>query len=426
MTTELAEQIDTKSLMQELGTSARKASRELVQASTGSKNAALERVAELLVESTAELQAANSKDLEAGRLAGLSSAMLDRLELTHKRINGMSDGLRQVAQLPDPVGEMFEFNARPNGLKIGKMRVPIGVIGIIYESRPNVTADAAGLCLKSGNACILRGGKEAIHSNQMIAEIFRRGIKEAGLPEDAVQLIPTTDRAMVGEMVGLGGWVDCVVPRGGRSLIEAVMSAAHVPVIKHLDGICHVYIHDKADLAKAEAIAINSKTHRTGVCNSAETLLLDASLPQDFISGLIKKFLSLKVELRGCERTQAINSAVKAANDDDWGAEYLDMILAVKIVDDLDAAIAHINDYGSQHTDAIVSEDYSACMRFMQTVDSACVHINASTRFSDGGEYGLGCEIGISTDKLHARGPMGLKELTSVKWVALGDGQIRH
>jgi glutamate-5-semialdehyde dehydrogenase len=320
---------------------------------------------------------------------------------------------------------MVEMKTRPNGLRVGRMLSPIGVVGIIYESRPNVTADAGALCLKAGNACILRGGKEAIHSNKAIAEILRAELAPAGLPGEAIQLVPTTDRAFVPAFCAEPRAVDVIIPRGGKGLVEAVAAAARVPVLKHLDGVCHVYIDRAADLAKAENIAINAKTQRTGVCNAMETLLLDAALPREFIAGLLKKLLSLKVELRGCEKTRDIEPGVVPASDSDWSAEYLDLILAVRVVDGLDEAIGHINAYGSHHTDAIVSENYSACMDFTRRVDSACVHVNCSTRFSDGGEYGLGCEIGISTDRLHARGPMGARELTCAKWVVLGEGQTR-
>jgi len=413
------------SIVRELGLAARRAARQLQSATSVQKDAALRQMATGLERESDLLMEANALDLAAGHAAGLTEAMLDRLKLTPKRISAMADALRQVAALPDPVGEVYDSVLRPNGLRVGKMRVPIGVVGIIYESRPNVTADAAALCLKSGNACILRGGKESIHSNQAIGHVLAGSLTAAGLDPAAVQLVGTTDRAVVNALCASPEAVDCIVPRGGKGLIEAVMSAARVPVIKHLDGICHVYIHPSANLTKAEEIALNSKVQRTGVCNAMETLLLDRSLSHDFVSGLLKKFLSLKVELRGCDATRAIVPSVKPATDEDWRTEYLDMILSVKVVDGLEEAIEHINTYGSHHTDAIVAESYESCQRFVQAVDSACVHVNASTRFSDGGEYGLGCEIGISTDRLHARGPMGLQELTTYKWVVLGNGHIR-
>lgn len=418
--------VTPEALVADFGARARKAAAKLAVSGALARNSALENMASALLEHADALREANRRDLEAGREAGLTPAMLDRLELNDKRIKGMADGLREVAALPDPVGEIFEMRTRPNGLRVGRMRMPIGVVGIIYESRPNVTAEAAALCLKSGNACILRGGREAIHSNRAIGEVLRAGLVRAGLNEDCVQLVPTTDRAVVNTLCASPKAVDCIVPRGGKGLIEAVMAVARVPVIKHLDGNCHVYIHEKADFEAAERIAINSKTHRTGVCNAAETLLLDRALPRDFVAGLLAKLLSLRVELRGCPETLAIEPRCKPATEDDWYAEYLDMILAVKVVDGLEHAIEHINHYGSHHTEAIVSQDYSACMHFVRAIDSACVHVNASTRFSDGGEYGLGCEIGISTDKLHARGPMGLAELTTPRWVVLGEGHIRE
>jgi glutamate-5-semialdehyde dehydrogenase len=412
-------------LVKQIGLKARCSAAGMSSASPAAKALALGRMADALLAKRGDLLSANGRDLAAAKAAGLSPAMLDRLELNEKRIAAMAAGLREVAALPDPVGEMVEMKVRPNGLRVGRMLAPLGVVAIVYESRPNVTADAAALCLKGGNSCVLRGGKEAIESNRAIAEILRAELAPAGLPGEAIQLVQTTDRAVVAALVAEPRAIDVVIPRGGRGLVEAILEHARVPVLKHLDGNCHVYVDRAADLAKAEAIAINSKTQRTGVCNAAETLLLDEALPADFIAGLLRKLQALKVELRGCERTQALGQGVIAATSDDWRAEYLDLILAVKIVAGIDEAVGHINAYGSKHTDAIVSDNYSACQQFVRQVDSACVHVNCSTRFSDGGEYGLGCEIGISTDKLHARGPMGVRELTCAKWVVLGEGQIR-
>ncbi len=351
--------------------------------------------------------------------------MLDRLTLNAERIAGMAEGLRQIAALPDPVGEISDLKYRPSGIQVGHMRVPLGVIGIIYESRPNVTADAAGLCLKSGNASILRGGSEAIHSNQAIAACIQAGLKAAGLPEDAVQVVATTDRAAVGELITLKPYVDVIVPRGGKSLIERISAEATIPVIKHLHGVCHVYIDDKADLDKAVKIAFNAKTHRYGVCNAMETLLVARAAADRVLPVLGKMYQEKGVELRGCSATQKILSGIKAATEEDWHTEYLAPILSIRVVEDMDAAIAHIAQYGSQHTDSIVTEDLTRARRFLREVDSSSVMVNASTRFADGFEYGLGAEIGISTDKLHARGPVGLEGLTSVKFIVLGDGHIR-
>jgi glutamate-5-semialdehyde dehydrogenase len=416
---------DIKQQMQQLGQRARAASRLMAAAETRVKNAALHATVDAIDAARAALAAANAKDLDGGRAKGLSGAMLDRLELTPKRVDGMIEGLRQVAALADPIGEVGDMRYMPSGIQVGRMRVPLGVIGIIYESRPNVTVEAASLCLKSGNACILRGGSEALHSNTAIAACIRQGLLNAGLPEAAVQVVETTDRAAVGELITMPQYVDVIVPRGGKGLIERISKDARVPVIKHLDGVCHVYIDEGADLDKAMRIALNAKTHRYGVCNAMETLLVAFSVAEKVLIPLVEKYRELGVELRGCNRTRAIMSGIAQATEEDWYAEYLAPILAIRIVDNLDEAIAHINKYGSQHTDAIVTEDYSRGRRFLREVDSSSVMINASTRFADGFEYGLGAEIGISTDKIHARGPVGLEGLTSQKYVVLGDGHVR-
>lgn len=410
--------------MSQLGQRARAASVEMSRAEASTKNQALLAIADAIDASVDTLKAENQKDLQAGKDNGLDAAMLDRLELNEARIAGMSEGLRQVAALQDPVGEITDMAYRPSGIQIGKMRVPLGVIGIIYESRPNVTADAAGLCLKSGNATILRGGSEAIHSNKAVALCIQRGLVQAGLPAEAVQVVETTDRAAVGELITSNDYVDVIIPRGGKSLIERISNEATVPVIKHLDGICHVYVDAQADLAKASDIAFNSKTHRYGVCNAMETLLVHESVAAKCLPDLAKRFADKGVELRGCERTSNIIEC-NTATDEDWDTEYLAAILSIKVVDDIDQAMTHINAHGSHHTDTIVTENYTLARRFLREVDSSSVMVNASTRFADGFEYGLGAEIGISTDKLHARGPVGLEGLTSVKYVVLGDGQIR-
>jgi glutamate-5-semialdehyde dehydrogenase len=371
------------------------------------------------------LKQENAKDLEAGRAKGLSGAMLDRLELTDKRIEGMAVGLEAVAALADPVGEVVHQTIRPNGLRIAQVRQPIGVIGIIYESRPNVTADAAALCLKSGNACILRGGSEAILSNLAIAKVFVEGAVAAGVAEHAVQMIGTTDRAAVGEMLKLDRYIDMIVPRGGKGLVARVLEESRIPVVAHLDGICHTYVHEDADLAMAKSICVNAKLQRPGVCNAMETLLVHAAVAQRFLPDVAAALLEGGCELRGCTRTRAIVPC-NEATEEDWGLEYLDRILSIKIVDSLDEAIDHINHYGSHHSDSIVTEGYAAAERFLDDVDSAAVYVNASTRFTDGFEFGLGAEIGISTNKLHCRGPMALKELTSLKYVIRGSGQIRE
>jgi glutamate-5-semialdehyde dehydrogenase len=420
------QQLTLQEHMQILGQQARAASRLVAAADTNTKNQALLATVTALQASTAKLLQANAEDLAAGRTKGLDAAMLDRLELTPKRIDGMIEGLQQVAALPDPIGEMSDFRYMPSGIQVGRMRVPLGVIGIIYESRPNVTVEAASLCLKSGNATILRGGSEAIHSNQALAACIRTGLKTVGLPEAAVQVVATTDRAAVGELITMPQYVDVIVPRGGKGLIERISKDARVPVIKHLDGICHVYIDDGASLQKALPIVINAKTHRYGVCNAMETLLVASSVAATMLPVFAVALQEKGVELRGCLQTQAILPSVKTATDEDWSTEYLAPILAIKVVSGLDEAIAHINTYGSQHTDSIVTEDYSRSRRFLREVDSSSVMVNASTRFADGFEYGLGAEIGISTDKFHARGPVGLEGLTSQKYVVFGDGHIRR
>lgn len=417
--------MDIVSYMQDLGRRARGAARELARAGTDRKNAALAAMAEALDRGRAELAAANAKDLAAARAAGLDAAQLDRLTLTPARIDAMIEGLRQVAALADPVGEITDLKYRPSGIQVGRMRVPLGVIGIIYESRPNVTVDAASLCLKAGNACILRGGSESIHSNSAIAACIRDGLAATGLPAAAVQVVATTDRAAVGELIAMPEYVDVIVPRGGKSLIERISAEARVPVIKHLDGVCHVYIDDRADLDKAFAVAVNAKTHRYGVCNAMETLLVAEPVAATILPRLATAYREHGVELRGCESARAILPECRPATEADWYAEYLAPVLAVRVVDGIDAAIEHIATYGSQHTDAIVTEDYSRARRFVREVDSSSVMVNASTRFADGFEYGLGAEIGISTDKLHARGPVGLEGLTSQKFVVLGDGHVR-
>ena len=365
-------------------------------------------------------------DLEAGAAKGLEPALLDRLELTPARIDGMIDGLRQIVALSDPIGSIFDMKYLPSGIQVGRMRVPLGVVGIIYESRPNVTADAAALCLKSGNATLLRGGSEAFHSNQAIAASIRKGLELAGLPGDAVQVIATTDRAAVGRMIAMPEFVDVIIPRGGKGLIERISAEARVPVIKHLDGICHVYIDDQADPKKAFDIALNAKTQRYGTCNTMETLLVAEGIAKETLPQLARAYRDKGVELRGCERSCALITECIPAVDADWESEYLAPILSIRIVANLDAAIDHINRYSSQHTDSIVTENYTRARRFLTEVDSSSVMVNASTRFADGFEYGLGAEIGISTDKFHARGPVGLEGLTSVKYIVLGDGHIRQ
>jgi len=416
---------DVAAYMLGVGAAARAAARELARADTATKNAALAAMAAAIRRDEAKLAAANADDVAAARNAGHDAAFVDRLTLTPKTIAAMAQGLDEIAALPDPVGEIGDLRFRPSGIQVGMMRVPLGVVGIIYESRPNVTADAAGLCLKAGNATILRGGSEAIRSNQAIAACVHEGLRAAGLPATGVQVIATTDRAAVGHLVAMEKYVDVIVPRGGKSLIERVAREAKVPVLKHLDGVCHVYIDARADLARAIRIADNAKTQRYSPCNTMETLLVHAGIAQRVLPPLCDIYSAKGVELRGCERSRTLVPAMKPATEDDWYAEYLAPILAVRVVDSLDAAIAHIAQYGSQHTDAIVTEDYTAAMRFLREVDSSSVLVNASTRFADGFEFGLGAEIGISTNKLHARGPVGLEGLTSRKWVVFGSGQIR-
>ncbi len=418
--------MDITEYMNSLGLKARAAGRAISRADTGKKNLALLKIAEALADNQDQLVSENRKDLEAGRKNGLDPALLDRLELKPAGIQAMIEGLQQVAALPDPVGEITDLNYRPSGIQVGQMRVPLGVIGIIYESRPNVTVDAAALCLKSGNACILRGGSEAIHSNQAIAACIATGLEAAGLPVEAVQIVATTDRAAVGALITLDQYVDVIVPRGGKGLIARISKEATIPVIKHLDGICHVYIDDKADIDKAVAIAVNAKTHRYGVCNAMETLLVAEGIAARVLPALAEKYLEKGVELRGCAKTCSLIPQCNRATEADWGTEYLAPILSIKIVAGLEEAMEHINQYSSAHTEAIVTEDYTRARRFLREVDSSSVMVNASTRFADGFEYGLGAEIGISTDKLHARGPVGLKGLTSLKYIVLGDGHIRQ
>ncbi|MBL4712445.1 MAG: glutamate-5-semialdehyde dehydrogenase [Gammaproteobacteria bacterium] len=421
---------DIASYMTNVGRTAREASRAIGRASTAQKNQALNAMADQLTEQTEQLKVANGIDMAAGKEKGLDAALLDRLELTDDRIVAMAEGLRQIATLEDPVGVISDMAYRPSGIQVGRMRVPLGVIGIIYESRPNVTADAAGLCLKSGNAVILRGGSEAINSNQAIAHCIKKGLAIADLPADVVQVIAITDRAAVGALLRLKDSVDVIIPRGGKSLIERISNESEVPVIKHLDGICHVYIDDDADKEKALRVAFNSKTQRYGTCNTMETLLIARSVATAVLPELANMYVDEGVEMRGCEQTLSIlkKHAIKigSAVEEDWATEYLAPILSIKIVDNIDAAIDHINRYSSQHTESIITENYTKSRRFMREVDSSSVMVNASTRFADGFEYGLGAEIGISTDKLHARGPVGLEGLTSLKYIVLGDGHIRQ
>ena len=418
--------VNIKQYMAELGRQARRASRLMARAGTNQKNAALLAMAEALEAGRDKLLAANREDLQAGRDKGLDAALLDRLELNEERISAMAEGLRQIAALPDPVGEVEDMTYRPSGIQVGKMRVPLGVIGIIYESRPNVTADAAALCLKSGNAAILRGGSEAQYSNQAIAACIHTGLQQAGLPDDAVQVIETTDRAAVGELITMPEYVDVIVPRGGKGLIERITAESRVPVIKHLHGVCHVYIDDKADVDKAVQVAFNAKTQRYGTCNTMETLLVNPAIADSVLPQLGKLFDKEGVELRGCEATRAILKQAIAATEEDWDTEYLAPILSIRVVDDLDAAIEHIHAHGSSHTESIITEDIGRARRFLTEVDASSVMVNASTRFADGFEYGLGAEIGISTDKIHVRGPVGLEGLTSQKYIVIGDGHIRQ
>ncbi len=417
--------MDIKQYMQDLGIAARKASRDMARASTNTKNLALTTIAAAIRREKAALMAANQTDLESARANGLEPAMLDRLALSEKSIATMAEGLEQIAALPDPIGEMSDFKYRPSGIQIGRMRVPLGVIGIIYEARPNVTADAAGLCIKSGNAAILRGGSEAIHCNRALAALVHEGLEAAGLPKGAVQVVETTDRAAVGELITTKQYVDVIVPRGGKGLIERISSEARIPVIKHLDGNCHVYVDDDADAAKALRIIENAKTQRLGTCNTAESLLVARSVAAAQLPAIAAMLTAKGVEIRGCAETRRLVPQAMAATEEDYYTEYLAAIISCKVVDGLDEAIAHINQYSSQHTEAIVTENYTSARRFLREVDSSSVMVNASTRFADGFEYGLGAEIGISTDKLHARGPVGLEGLTSLKYIVLGDGEIR-
>ncbi len=417
--------MDIQSYMYTVGRAARVAARELARAETRAKDRALETIAEAIERNKSQLLQANARDLQAAKARELEDALVDRLTLDDSRIASMADGLRQIAQLPDPVGEISNVRFRPTGIQVGHMRVPLGVIGIIYESRPNVTADAAGLCLKAGNAAILRGGSEAIHSNKAIGACVHEGLRAAGLPEHAVQVIETTDRAAVGELITLRDYVDIIVPRGGKGLIERISNEARIPVLKHLHGVCHVYIDDRADTDKAVRIADNAKTQRFGTCNTMETLLVHKDIAAAVLPPLAKIYTEKGVELRGDAAATAIVAGMKNATEEDWYEEYLAPILAIRIVDGIDQAIDHIAQYGSQHTDTIVTEDWTRARRFLREVDSSSVMVNASTRFADGYEYGLGAEIGIATDKLHARGPVGLEGLTSLKWIVLGDGHIR-
>ncbi len=421
--------MDIVNYMQQVGEQARVASRLMARASSAQKNQALRLIAAAIVRDAALLQAANELDLEAARTAGLEPALLDRLTLSEKAIGTMAEGLEQIASLADPIGEITDLKFRPSGIQVGQMRVPLGVIGIIYEARPNVTADAAGLCIKSGNATILRGGSEAIHCNKALALLVQEGLAGAGLPLHAVQVVETTDRAAVGQLITMPAYVDVIVPRGGKGLIERLVRESTVPMIKHLDGICHVYIDDKADLAKAAAIAFNAKCHRYGTCNTMETLLLARAVAPVILPELARLYAQKQVELRCDPEALTLLSGyphLLAAQESDWSTEYLAPVLSIKVVDGLDEAIAHINHYSSQHTDTIVSEDYSRALRFLREIDSSSVIVNASTRFADGFEFGLGAEIGVSTDKLHARGPVGLNGLTSVKYVVFGHGEVRE
>ena len=418
--------MDVQTYIHGIGRQARAAARLVAKADTATKNRALKAMAAALERDRKRLLEANARDIAAAQAQKLDAAMIDRLTLTPKVIAAMADGLRQIAALPDPIGRISGLRKRPSGIRVGQMRVPLGVVAIIYESRPNVTADAAGLCLKSGNAAILRGGSEAIHSNQAIAACVREGLKSAGLPESAVQVVEITDRAAVGELVRMQDTVDVIVPRGGKSLIERLMRESRIPMIKHLHGVCHTYIDDKADLKKAIRIADNAKTQRLGTCNTMETLLVARAIAQKVLPPLGKIYIEKGIELRGDAESRKLVPQMKPATEDDWYTEYLDAILSVRVVKDLDEAIAHIANYGSQHTDAIVTEDKARAQRFLREVDSSSVMVNASTRFADGYEYGLGAEVGISTDKLHARGPVGLEGLTSLKYVVHGTGQIRR
>ena len=416
---------DIKHYMETLGQQARQAARVISAATTEQKNKALNEIADLLVANFETIITENTKDMVAGKAKGLDAAMLDRLTLDKSRIESMAESLRQIATLADPIGSMTDLEYRPSGIQLGKMRVPLGVIGIIYESRPNVTADAAALCLKSGNATILRGGSEALHSNQAIAKCIREGLANTGLPDHVVQVIETTDRDAVGHLLNMEKYVDVIIPRGGKSLIERVSRDSKIAVIKHLDGICHVYIDDKADKEKAINIADNSKTHRYGVCNAMETLLVAEAIADQVLPELADIYTAKGVELRGCEATCKLINQAKPATNEDWDTEYLSPVLSIRIVKDMQQAMNHIAQHSSQHTESIVTEDYSRARQFLREVDSSSVMVNASTRFADGFEYGLGAEIGISTDKLHVRGPVGIEGLTTQKYIVLGDGHIR-
>lgn len=417
--------MNVKSYMQDIGQRARAAARIMARADTRAKNSALDQIATIIKINEKSLIDANKKDLAAGEKIGLDPALMDRLELTPARIETMAEGLNHIVQLADPIGEVTDLRYRPTGIQVGRMRVPLGVVGIIYESRPNVTADAAGLSLKAGNAAVLRGGSEAVHSNLAIAACIREGLANAGLPEDAVQVIDTTDRAAVGELLNMPEYIDVIIPRGGKSLIERVSAEAKMPVIKHLDGVCHVYIDDHADMDKAVNIAYNAKTQRYGVCNTMECLLVAAAVAAPILKKLGPMFREKGVEIRGCERSRKLLPDIKAATEVDYRTEYLGPVLSLKIVDGVEQAIDHIETYGSHHTDAIVTEHVGHARRFLSEVDSSSVMVNASTRFADGFEYGLGAEVGISTDKFHARGPVGIEGLTSQKYIVIGDGHIK-
>ena len=416
---------DVVALVRQYGIDARAASRVLAAATSAQKNQALLKMADLLEAQQADVLNANAQDTAAAEANGLDAAMVDRLRISAKSIAQMAEGVRQVATLADPVGEMDDFKLLDNGLQLGKMRAPLGVVGMIYESRPNVTIDAAALCLKSGNACLLRGGSESFHSNQAIAKVIYQALSETGLPEACVRLFETTDRAAVGAMLALNEFIDVVIPRGGKGLVKRITEEARMPVIKHLDGVCHVFINRDADVDMAVNIAMNAKTSRYGTCNTMETLLVHQNIAATVLPRLQAAYAEKEVELRGCERTLAVLNGIVTATEEDWFTEYLAPVLSIRIVDDLDVAIAHINHYGSHHTDSIVTNDYADIQRFLREVDSASVMVNASTRFADGFEYGLGAEIGISTDKIHVRGPVGLEGLTNQKWIVLGSGQVR-
>jgi glutamate-5-semialdehyde dehydrogenase len=417
--------MDIKNYMKNLGVEARAASHLMAKADTNAKNLALTSIARAILRDKTALLAANKKDMDAARSAGMDAAMLDRLALSEKSITAMAEGLKQIVALADPIGEISNLKYRPSGIQVGNMRVPLGVIGIIYEARPNVTVDAAGLCIKSGNAAILRGGSEAMHCNQALAKLVLEGLAATGLPAGAVQVVETADRAAVGELITMKEYVDVIVPRGGKGLIERISNEARIPVIKHLDGNCHVYVDDEADFDKALRIVENAKTQRLGTCNTAESLLIARSVAKTMLPKIAAMLIAKGTEIRGCAETQKLVPKAKAATEEDYYTEYLDAIISCKVVAGVDEAIAHINKYSSQHTDAIITENYTSARRFLREVDSSSVLVNASTRFADGFEYGLGAEIGISTDKLHARGPVGLEGLTSVKYIVLGDGEVR-